>query len=246
MSEVKDQLGGSLEDEPKSDNPGFFKYVFNFDDDNKSQILNILQYAGLAIIPTIIILKLTKNIIPEEDENKGSLEILAESVGQLIFILLLIWLSNKIISFIPTYSKVAYPDYNIISSLLPWLIVIFTMQTKLGHKINILVERLSDIWEGKTSLRGEKKEALKVRQPFSGQHQPSQADTLGNQMGVPPMLGLNTGTTSVSSLPTVQSPDFNNMYQGPQNPLENAATPQMGPQEPMAANEAFGGMFGGF
>ena len=78
-------------------------------------------------------------------------------------------------------------------------------------------------------------------------HQPSQADTLGNIPSVPPMLGLDTSTTSISNLPTSPqgSPNFNSMYQGPTTPLPGAATPQMGPQEPMAANEAFGGMFGG-
>ena len=36
-------------DESKS----FFKHVFNFDDDSKSEILNILQYSIIAIIPII-------------------------------------------------------------------------------------------------------------------------------------------------------------------------------------------------
>ena len=30
----------------------FFKYVFNFDDDNKSEMFNLFQYSFLAIIPT--------------------------------------------------------------------------------------------------------------------------------------------------------------------------------------------------
>ena len=174
MSEIKSLSGGA--DEELKESMGFFKYVFNFDDENKAQILNMLQYGILAIIPTIIILKITKNIVPEENEDKGSLEILVESVGQLILILLLIWLSNKVISYVPTYSKVEYPEFNIISVLLPWLVVLFTMQTKLGHKINILAERLTNVWEGNISLGEKKKEPLKVRQPFSGMHQPSQAE----------------------------------------------------------------------
>ena len=241
MSEIKSMTGGS--DEELKESMGFFKYVFNFDDENKAQILNMLQYGVLAIIPTIIILKITKNIVPEENEDKGSLEILVESVGQLILILLLIWLSNKVISYVPTYSKVEYPDFNIISVLLPWLVVLFTMQTKLGHKINILAERLTNVWEGNISLGEKKKEPLTVRQPFSGMHQPSQADTLGINTGVPPMMG--GGTTSLSNLPPNQSaPNFNAMYQGPNTPMPGAASPQMA-QEPMAANDAFGGMFGG-
>ena len=251
MSEIKNMTGGSV-DEPKElkDTMGFFKYVFNFDDENKAQILNILQYGILAIIPTILILKITKNIVPEENEDKGSLEILVESVGQLILLLMLIWLSNKVISYVPTYSKVAYPEFNIISVLLPWLVVLFTMQTKLGHKINILAERLSNVWEGNVSLGENKKEALTVKQPFSGMHQISQADTLGMSAGmsggVPPIIGNSGGTTSVSNLPqsSGSSANFNAMFQGPNTPLQGAATPQQD-TEPMASNEAFGSMFGG-
>ena len=109
MSEIKAQLiGGSDNIETKTESMGFIKYIFNFDDENKAQILNMLQYGILAIIPTIIILKITKKVIPEENEDKGSLEILVESVGQIILILLLIWLSNKIITYVPTYSKTEY------------------------------------------------------------------------------------------------------------------------------------------
>ena len=41
-----------------------------------------------------------------------------------------------------------------------------------------------------------------------------------------------------------QSPDFNQMYQNNATPMPGAATPG-DTMEPMAANEAFGGMFGG-
>ena len=42
------------------------------------ELLNIIQYAVLAIIPIIILLKLIKNYIPEADDDKGSLVILVE------------------------------------------------------------------------------------------------------------------------------------------------------------------------
>ena len=55
----------SLEDLTKSTNgkPGFFKHVFNFDEDSKSEMTNIVQYAGLAIIPIVIMNKLMQNYI---------------------------------------------------------------------------------------------------------------------------------------------------------------------------------------
>ena len=36
---------------------GFFKHVFNFNDESKSEMLNIVQYAVLALIPVIILNK---------------------------------------------------------------------------------------------------------------------------------------------------------------------------------------------
>ena len=55
-----------------------FNYVFNFNDENKNELMNLIQYAVLAIIPIVLILKSVKTIFPEDDENKGSIEILAD------------------------------------------------------------------------------------------------------------------------------------------------------------------------
>ena len=35
----------------------FFKHVFNFDDDSKAEILNVIQYALVAIIPIVVLNK---------------------------------------------------------------------------------------------------------------------------------------------------------------------------------------------
>ena len=62
----------------------FFKHVFNFDEDTKTQIMNISQYAVTAIIPIVLLNKTIQNVIPEADDSKKSLEILAEVVGQIV------------------------------------------------------------------------------------------------------------------------------------------------------------------
>jgi hypothetical protein len=56
-------------DEQKS----FFKHVFNFDDDSKSEVLNILQYSVIAIIPIVILNKTMQKYVPEADDKKSSL-----------------------------------------------------------------------------------------------------------------------------------------------------------------------------
>jgi len=66
------------------DSKSFFKHVFNFDDDSKSDILNIIQYALIAIIPIVLLNKSMGKYVPEADDKKGSLEISAEIVIQII------------------------------------------------------------------------------------------------------------------------------------------------------------------
>lgn len=237
--------------ETSDDSKNFFKFVFNFDDDNKCELLNLFQYALIAIIPIILILKAVKNLIPEEDDSKGSLEIFAECIGQIILILGLMWFSDKIIRFIPTYSKCEYSKFIPTNFILPFLIILFTMQTKLGAKINILSDRLIDLWHGRSNEPppkngGNSGGVVRVSQPLAGQHQPSQADYLDNNQLLPSNRQLTTMPTQQvpQQMAPQQSPDFNNMYQNNDTPLPDAMVPGQ-IQEPMAANEAFGGMFGG-
>ena len=113
----------------------FFKYVFNFDEENKNNIMNMIQYTLLSIIPVLITLRLIKHVVPEEDETKGSLEISVECIGQIILIILAIWFTNKIIRFIPTYSGEYYGKFNETNFIIPFIIILATMQTKLGWRI---------------------------------------------------------------------------------------------------------------
>lgn len=215
-------------------NKGFFSYVFNFDDENKDMLTNMFQYAFLSLPLVLIVLKLINHFSPDENDEKGNLEILLEVILTLASILLAIWFINKIIMYIPTYSKSNYAEFNEITFILPFLILLFTMQTKIGAKINILFERLIDIYEGRTNLKDpEKNSDIKKTQPISGPpvHQNSQADTLVRQPNV---------NQQFNNQVTNQQPrtDFNNMFAGPNNSVINT-------QEPMAANDALGGMFGG-
>ena len=102
-------------DESKS----FFKHVFNFDDDSKSEILNILQYSVIAIIPVVILNKTMQQYVPEADNNKNSLELSAEVLVQIIVMFIGLLVINRIITFIPTYSGVKYPDFGFYDAIMP-------------------------------------------------------------------------------------------------------------------------------
>ena len=213
---------------------GFFTYVFNFDTENKHRILNLLQYTLLTIIPVLLILRGIKHIIPEDDESKGSFEILAESVGQIILIMLAIWFTNKIIYYIPTYSGEEYPKYNEIGFIIPFIIILATMQTKLGAKFNILMDRVSALIFGqKDDGRGQAQQqqgqnVVRVSQPLAGQmHQPSQADYLDRSQLLP-------SNPQLSSMPTKFPPQQLQQQQPQQGDMMYASP------EPMAANDGGG------
>ena len=226
-----DKLSESVKDTPR-ETLSFVNYVFNFEDDNKNEMLNMFQYAILSIIPVLLILKAVKHLIPEEDESKGNLEILLETTGQLILILGLIWFSDKAIRFIPTYSGNDYHKFYPTNYLLPFILILATMQTKFGSKLNILLDRSLELWNGKSVEPPSQN--VKVSQPIVNQHQVSQADYLDNSN----ILPSNRNLTTMPQQPT-QEVNFNNMYADTGNPLENANMPSM---EPMAANMT-GGTF---
>jgi len=223
-----------------SGKPGFFKHVFNFNDDSKSEMMNIVQYAVLALIPVIIMNKAMQKFVPEADEEKGSAELLAEIVGQVIIMFLGILIIHRIITFIPTHSGEKYADFSVTSIILAMLVIVLSLQTKLGEKVSIIVDRIMEVWEGpKDKKKGKKGQgSVKVSQPIS-QNQSMGASSMSQSMG----------STSISSLPqqeqaSQQLPDYNNMYQQDSTPMVGAASPGMESFGPMAANDALGGSFG--
>ena len=232
-----DKVTESVKSVP-TESMNFFSHVFNFDHENKMDIMNMLQYTLLAIIPILLLLKGIKHIVPEEDESKGSLEILAESVGQILVIMMGIWFINKIIRYIPTYSGENYHKFNNINFILPFVIILATMQTKLGAKLNILIDRVADLWHGKTQQQpqqqgqGQGQGVVRVSQPFAGQpqqqNQPSQADYLDRNQLLP-------SNPSMSAMP--QQPQQQQMYQNQPTQMVNPVFPS----EPLAANDGHGG-----
>ena len=146
--------GGSFGGSTKLSPSGFFNYVFNFDSDNKAILLNMFQYILIALIPIIVVLKLIKEYIPEDDDKKESIELILEIVIQIGVLFIAIYLIDKIIRYFPTYSNVPYTKFNEISFIIPTLVLIMTMQTKLGAKINILYDRVLELWNGKNQSKG--------------------------------------------------------------------------------------------
>lgn len=226
---------------------GFFNHVFNFDSDNKGHILNLFQYIILALIPIVFLLKTIKIIIPESDDLKSNLELSIEVLIQLSVIFLGVWFIDKAIRYLPTYSGMPYYKFNVTNNVLPMLIVLFTIQSKMGAKINILYERFINMINGKQGFENNKN--VKVNQPIvtPGLHQPSQADNMygnGTAMSAGQMPYINS--TSIDGLPNLSGMPSNQPMNNGLNAFQNQAIQNafMEQMEPMAANDALGGAFG--
>ena len=140
-------------DSSDDSNKSFLKHVFNFDDDSKTDILNIIQYALVAIIPIVILNKTMGKYVPESDDKKGSLEISAEIIIQTIVTFIGLLIIHRIITFIPTYSGAKYPEFHIVYIILAILMIMMSLQTKLGEKVSILVERVMELWDGSSDKK---------------------------------------------------------------------------------------------
>ena len=202
----------------------FFKHMTDLDSGDKAGLMNMLQYTLIAIIPIVLVLKLIKTFTPQDNEDAASLEILAEVIGQISFMVLSIWFIDRMIQFIPTYSGVKYKPMDCVSFLLGFLMILMTMQTRLGAKINILIDRVVQLWNGETSIPKQKNKnnnnVVKVSQPLSGL--PPQVNT--NAALPPPTVAPNAVQQAPPQKPNAQN--FNDMYQQ---------------SVPMAANDSLGG-----
>lgn len=228
----------------KKINNGFVNHVFNFDNDTKCELMNLLQYVVLAIIPISLYNYVVDSVIPEVDESKSNLEILAEVIGQLSLLVVGLFFIDRLITYVPTYSGRAFGNMNLFSVILVMIVLAYESKTKVGEKTKIILNRLKELWDGKKTHEKEGKKqkdasVVKVTQPISRAgaptHQPSRADYLNshNQMVSP--------TQMMPPADEVQTDNgaSNQMYNsGGFGGLQDAN--QVGMSEPIAANEGFG------
>ena len=225
---------------------GFLNHVFNFDTETKSNMMNVLQYLVLAIIPMSFYTHFVNELMAEYDESKSNLEITAEVLGHLFLTLLGLFFIDRIVTYVPTYSGRNHGTFNIFSVLLIILIFAYEANTKVGTKMKLLIERVSELWHGKKDddkkSKNGKKSVVKVSQPISRAgmptHQASRADYLNSHnMMVSPTQMLPPANEQAQQ---EESGASNNMYNnGGFNGLVNAQGPNM-QSEPMAANAGFG------
>ena len=213
----------------------FLGHVFSSSEEGKAEILNVIQYALMAVIPVVLLNKSIQRFIPEADTEKSTLELLAEIFIQLIVMFCGIIIIHRIITFFPTYSGFKYEHLTLTNVILAFLVLVLSIQTKLGIKVNILVDRLGDLWNGSTNNNSKPaiKNNVRVNVPPE-MHSPSQADFLDNstvQQGVFPPAPVAGNKAPKQS--------YDSMMRG--SGISDDFGSYMGP---MAANSVLGGAFG--
>lgn len=206
----------------------YMTHVFSTTEDSKAEVLNTLQYAMLAIVPIVVLNKLIQRFVPEADLDKSSLELLAEIVAQIVVMFCGIIIIHRTITYLPTYSGYKYEALVLTNSILAFTIIMLSIQSKLGLKVNILYDRAMELWDGPSRDDEGPRSGSKTRKQVRFQEGATTQDEA--YMEGPP------GPIRGGMLPPPQ--------------MSNAAVPpapsdgyMMQPQGPMPAN-AFGGSFG--
>jgi small-conductance mechanosensitive channel len=201
----------------------FLSHVFSTTEEGKAEILNVVQYATLGIIPIVLLNKAIQRFIPEADSEKSSLELLVEVFLQTIIMFCGIILIHRFITYFPTYSGFKYENLTLTNVILAFLVIVLSIQTKLGIKVNILFDRVMELWNGPSETAPVKKR--------SSMHTNSQSDyfeNIGESVGFPPAPIVTSNAPTPP--PVQQTHKQEEMF-------------DMGPQ---AANGVLGGSFGSF
>ena len=230
---------------------GFIQHMTNFNDETKSDLLNVAQYSLLILVPIVILNKLMGRFVPDVDENKGSLEISAEVVGQLLVLLFAFYFINRLVTYVKPYSGVAYGDLNMITLGFTFVVVVLSFQTQIAEKAEILYGRVVELWTGEPYNQSDEhmpEPSVRITQPITQSvptHQASRADYIGthNQMTSDnepsvSMANIRHESTLISDLPP--SPPQHHQSQPQQSQPQQPNFDSMY-QEPMAANDALGG-----
>ena len=239
-------------------NVGFIKHVFSLDGQSKAQLINVVQYIILGVIPVAILDHLLLENFPSSDfEGKSSVQLLGEVIGQLVISVLAIELVHRVVTGIPTYTGVAIPDLNLFQIAISLLFTTIYAKGVIGTKVRILTRRAQDLWEGKESQDKAPKKASPGMKAAGAMpvHRPSRADNLLGSGGGMAGMGQRVAPPPPQKQQVAMSPPqeaygatSSALYSGGDaNPLVNAATPggeSMQVMEPMAANDFMGGSFG--
>jgi hypothetical protein len=126
----------------------FFSHVFSSTDESTSELLNVIQYAVLGVVPVVTLNKGIQRFVPDADPSKSSIELILEIVVQMVIMMGGIVFIHRMITFVPTYSATKYDRFVLTNAVLAFLVILLSVQTKLGIKVNLLSDRAYVLWNG--------------------------------------------------------------------------------------------------
>ena len=191
---------------PTTSGNAIVKHIFKFDDETKSNLMNIAQYTVLAVIPVAILQNISEKVFPEYDASKGTMELLAEILGQSLMACIGLFFIHRVITAVPTFSGTAMGDINLFSIIVIFLLSSFMFDGKVEKKFKAISNRMMDLWDGTSEKDTDNKKnkqqnqqqggnRVSVSQPISRggmpTHSPSRADYLNSpnaQMSATQML----------------------------------------------------------
>jgi hypothetical protein len=159
---------------------GFIQHMTNFDKKTKSELLNMFQYGFLLVLPVMFINKLVSVLFSTSTEDKTTLELSLEISAELIVLFSSFFIIHRLVSFIPTYSEEPYPDIQFTQVIFIFVFIIFSFQTSLNEKFQVIYERVFDQAPNNLPILPKKggeqsnSSSIRVSQPLSAPHQGQQ------------------------------------------------------------------------
>lgn len=227
-----------MDDEPiSSTRKSFTEHVLNFDDSTKSELMNIGQYTVLALIPVLMLNKAIQVYSPEADDSKHSAELALEVISQTIVLFLGMLFIHRLVTFVPTYSGEGYKEVNILSPALAFLVIVLSIQSRLGEKMNILYDRVMELFGYSEPTQ---QAPVRTTQPIQGTPMQDGPIQHPSQQHIP-SYDIRGDTSPQQPQQPQQPPSHSQSHSQMQQPQYDFSQPQEAMfQEPMAANEAFG------
>ena len=225
------QVGGAKQ--------GFFNHMTNLKKGEKSELYNVLQYSVLALLPLIILIRINQNLWPKADEKKGTVELLAEMIGEVALTCLIVFIVFRIMDYIPTFSGEPLKCINLLTIMttviisLPW----YDKESNIGNKAKELHKRInSNLPSFLSSTIDNQKDEKSKKKKKAPVHQPSRAD---KPILPPPRVGSRQDPSPMGGY------QLNSAVSAPASVGENLENFAPAPPPLLAANEVLGGGFGG-
>ena len=132
-----------MDNSQNAENAGntFFNHMLG-DKDTKSNVINIIQYSLVGVIPILILNKAMQHIFPEADDKKNNLELSVEIIGQLTMLFIGIFFIDRLIRYFKVYSGEKYDDVSSLNLILPFTVILFSIPSKIGQKTKIIMDRI--------------------------------------------------------------------------------------------------------